>query len=1103
MIKQQQQAEEGVKAPAPKSYSRRDHLRAIERRVQARWAQNRTHEVHFDPTNPREKYFLTFPYPYMNGRLHLGHAFSLTKAEFTARFQRLRGRNVLFPFGFHCTGMPIQAAANKLKEELAMYGCPPIFPASDKAASSQAPEEVVEEKSAEQAIAAKSKGKKTKLLVKGQTGTTRQWNILSMMVPVEEIPSFSDPMKWLNYFPPLGVSDLQAFGAAIDWRRSFITTSVNPAYDAFIRWQFNALLKGNRIRSGYRPNVYSAKDKQVCADHDRSSGEGVGPQEYTIIKLLVVAPYPDGSVLNHCASLCGKSIFLAPATLRPETMYGQTNCYVLPEGEYGAYELKGGDVFIMSARAALGLAHQDFAPGEWGQVLCHLRMTGQDLLGLPLRAPNSVYECVYTLPLMTISMGKGTGVVTSVPSDAPDDYIALKELKDKPLWREKFGLTADMVEPFEVVPIIDIPGYGDKSAVVMCEKLDIKSCKDTQKLKQAKDEVYHKGFYEGVMLVGECAGMKVCDAKPIVRRSLLDRGDAIPYFEPESTVVGRSGDECVVALTDQWYLSYGDEQWRSTVARHLHSGDFNSYNSGVLESFDNAIDWLKEWACSREFGLGTRLPWDPKWVIDSLSDSTIYMAMYTIGHHFFGDAENLSGTSASPRGISPEELTDEVFDFIFLRKPFPDGVSSSIPAQLLEEMRGEFEYWYPMDLRVSAKDLIPNHLTMSLYNHTEVWKDRPELWPRGIYCNGHVMVDAEKMSKSKGNFLMLLECVEEFSADATRFALADAGDSLEDANFDRSVANQAILYLHNEEEWIKLVLADSSSLSGGLHLRAAGSDKCFMDRVFDNEIDYLIEATFAEFDQLRYRDGIHRCWFDMIIMRDFYREWSTRCNVPMHGSVVLRFIEALAVMMSPICPHWCENVWELLGKQSSVCDAPWPAYVPFDRLLRKEWLFFRDFCKDIRQAMTTSKVKLTPPKCAHIYLASTYEPLKVEVLQFMHTQCDASGRFEPTFVKELKSFLESSAHLKPHTKTLMQFGTFMRDESHDRGIDALAVLLPFSQKGILEENSAYIRESLELSQVTFHDVEGAALGVVIPGDPKKISIAKPGHPSYCFYTGSP
>jgi leucyl-tRNA synthetase len=51
-------------------------------------------------------------------------------------------------------------------------------------------------------------------------------------------------------------------------------------------------------------------------------------------------------------------------------------------------------------------------------------------------------------------MGKGTGVVTSVPSDAPDDYVALKELQDKPLWREKWGITDEMVMPFDVVGII-------------------------------------------------------------------------------------------------------------------------------------------------------------------------------------------------------------------------------------------------------------------------------------------------------------------------------------------------------------------------------------------------------------------------------------------------------------------------------------------------------------------------------------------------------------------------------------------------------------------------------------------------------------------------
>ncbi|CAF5129807.1 unnamed protein product [Rotaria sp. Silwood1] len=53
-------------------------------------------------------FVVTFPYPYMNDRLHLGHAFSLSKCEFAVGYQRLRGKHCLFPFGFHCTGMSIR-----------------------------------------------------------------------------------------------------------------------------------------------------------------------------------------------------------------------------------------------------------------------------------------------------------------------------------------------------------------------------------------------------------------------------------------------------------------------------------------------------------------------------------------------------------------------------------------------------------------------------------------------------------------------------------------------------------------------------------------------------------------------------------------------------------------------------------------------------------------------------------------------------------------------------------------------------------------------------------------------------------------------------------
>ena len=64
----------------------------------------------------------------MNGLLHLGHAFSLSKVEFATQYQRLRGKRVLFPFAFHCTGMPIKAAADKIRREMEVYGNPPVFP---------------------------------------------------------------------------------------------------------------------------------------------------------------------------------------------------------------------------------------------------------------------------------------------------------------------------------------------------------------------------------------------------------------------------------------------------------------------------------------------------------------------------------------------------------------------------------------------------------------------------------------------------------------------------------------------------------------------------------------------------------------------------------------------------------------------------------------------------------------------------------------------------------------------------------------------------------------------------------------------------------------
>jgi leucyl-tRNA synthetase len=750
----------------------------------------------------------------------------------------------------------------------------------------------------------KSKGSKTKLVQKQGTGIVRQWNILLKMVPVEEIPQFVDPYHWLKYFPPIGVTHLKNFGAGVDWRRAFITTAVNPYYDAFIRWQFETLRAKNKILFGKRNNVFSLVDGQVCADHDRSEGEGVGPQEYVLIKLQVL-PIEDATRHAKMAKIMegnDKPVYLVPATLRPETMYGQTNCFVLPTGEYGAYVVDTtNEIFIMSARSARGLSCQTYKDGkgftsEFGKITCLETFTGDELLGLPLKAPLAKYDKVYTLPLLTISMFKGTGVVTSVPSDSPDDYVSLKALQDKEDFRAKFGLTDEMVLPYEVVPIISIEGYGNASAVFMCEKLKIKSPNDKAKLTQAKDETYLKGFTMGIMEVGPYKGKKVNEAKPIIKQEMIDAGQACLYFEPESRVVSRTNDECIVAATDQWYLAYGEESWSEAVRKHvLDSESFDAYAPQALDNYKYVIGWLKEWACTRQFGLGTYLPWDPVWVIESLSDSTIYMAYYTIAHHLQGE-DNLTGDSSkSPAKIDPKDLTPAVFDYIY-RKGAAAPEGCKIPVETLDKMKNEFRYWYPMNLRVSAKDLIPNHLTMALFNHAAIWDDEPGLWPRGYYTNGHVLVDAEKMSKSKGNFLMMNDTVNTYSADATRFACADAGDSLDDANFSRETADNAILSLITEETWISESLANPD-------LRTDG-EMNIMDKVLVNETNRLINAATTAFSTMQFREGLQKGWFELLLSRSEYRSWCQDSEVPMHKDVIRKWAEAVVILICPICPHW-------------------------------------------------------------------------------------------------------------------------------------------------------------------------------------------------------
>lgn len=188
-------------------------------------------------------------------------------------------------------------------------------------------------------------------------------------------------------------------------------------------------------------------------------------------------------------------IYFVAATLRPETMYGQTNCWLHPDIKYIAWQsTRDNEVWISTRRAARNMAYQGFTAEE-GNIVVLAEVTGLELLGVPLSSPLTKHKTIYTLPMLSIKADKGTGVVTSVPSDSPDDYAALVDLQKKEAFRQKYGLKDEMVLPYEPIPIIEVPTLGKLVAVHAYDTLKIQSQNDKDKLAEAKALCYLKSKY--------------------------------------------------------------------------------------------------------------------------------------------------------------------------------------------------------------------------------------------------------------------------------------------------------------------------------------------------------------------------------------------------------------------------------------------------------------------------------------------------------------------------------------------------------------------------------------------------------------------------------
>ncbi len=727
-------------------------------------------------------------------------------------------------------------------------------------------------------------------------------------VPEEKIKEFVEPVKIADYFHEEIKAGMIEMGYSIDWRREF--TTIDPVYQKFIEWQINTLKEKNLIIQGSHPVGWCPKDQNPVSQHDTLGDVEPDFTEYILIKFRF------------------EDYIIPTATLRPETIFGVTNLWVNPEIVYKKITVDGAK-WIVSAECAHKLEYLDKKITYDGEI------KGSELVGKSATIPHRNTQ-IPMLQASFVESHTGTGIVMSVPAHAPFDYQALTDLKTT---------GSDLASKIEPISIIETEGFGNVPAKEAIEKFGVKN-QDDPKLEEATKEVYGKEFYGGKLKQNteQFAGKKVSDAKDTIKDWLISQKHADILLELTNTPVRcRCGAECVVKiLNNQWFLNYGDKSWKEKATRCFDS--MSILPQEIRPEFNYVIGWLRERACARQHGLGTKLPWDENWIVESLSDSVIYMAYYTIAK--FVNAGK----------ITAENLSREFFDYVFLG--IGNAESSKISKELVEEIRKEFTYFYPVDSRHSGRDLVPNHLTFFVLNHVAVFPESN--WPQEIVVNGSVLMDGKKMSKSMGNIIPLRQAITKYGADPIRLAIIISAELLQDADF------------------------NLESISGIKHKLESLLDECSKlqpekleelepeDKWIKTKLQNLVTQVTTSIEKMRLREALH----DILFAFESDLSWYTkRANAKKRDNIsgMLHEVNSVRVaMLSPFAPHIAEEMWEKLGQQGMVSTSSWPqiSVEEVDASAIQSEDLLKSILDDIANILKVTKIT---PKKITVYTADNFK----------------------------------------------------------------------------------------------------------------------------------
>lgn len=714
-------------------------------------------------------------------------------------------------------------------------------------------------------------------------------------VPEDKLSDMKDIHKLIEYFSKEIKEGMKEMGFSIDWRREFNTGK--PSYSRFIEWQFKQLHENGLIKKGEHPVLWCPSCGNAVGEHDVLGDKKAQIEEFTLVKYYLNE--------NNTTKI------LPAATFRPETIFGATNLWINPEKEY-VEALVDGETWIISREASEKLKTQKESVEVMGSLF------GKDIVEKEVYLPLPDRK-VPILPASFVDTNNATGIVYSCPAHAPYDWMALKDLGSK------YG--ADKIKP---IPLIKSPKYGDLPAVEVCEALMIKDQNDPR-LEQATSEIYSQEFHKGAVRneVRGYAGMKVSEAKDAVRKDLVKRDQADIFFEiMNQPIKCRCNTLCTVKiLKNQWFIDYGNPEWKKKA--HSLVDRMSIMPEKAKLDYHNTIDWLHERACARKKGFGTKLPLDPEWIIESLSDSTIYMAYYTVSKII------------NREKMHAAQLVPELWDYVFLGKGNPEELSGKLEMgrEIIDEMRNEFLYWYPLDSRHSGEDLISNHLTFFIMNHVAIFPE--ELWPRQIVTNGFVTCEGQKMSKSLGNIIPLREAIQKYGADVVRVSVLYGSSLDQDTNFTETAAGTIRSRIMKYME-----LAEAS-------VRHDYSEYSEIDRWIISRINFHISQLPDLMENFEFREALNH----MLFLFDKELGWYMKRSAEKRA--LYEIMESMAKAMSPFMPYASEEMWEILGNAPFASLQEWPKADEhkITKEIEKKEEYLQSIIEDTRQVARLSKME--------------------------------------------------------------------------------------------------------------------------------------------------